>query len=84
VNTYSGGPFPVHHFDFYRLSDESELYELGFEDYLYGDGVCLIEWADMFTDALPADTRNIRFIEKREAGRLLSCDFEIHLLPDKA
>ncbi len=79
VNTYVKGPFPVHHFDFYRLSDESDLYELGFDDYVYGEGVCLIEWANMFADSLPSDTKTIRFIEKRESGRLLSSDFEIHL-----
>ena len=77
VNTYSDGPYPIHHFDFYRLSDESELYELGFDDYTYGEGVCLIEWADMFVDALPDDTKTIHFIEKREHGRLLKTDFEI-------
>ncbi len=77
VNTYSDGPYPIHHFDFYRLSDESELYELGFDDYIYGEGVCLIEWADMFVDELPANTKTIRFIEKREHGRLLKTDFEI-------
>ena len=77
VNTYEGGPFPIHHFDFYRLSDESELYEIGFDDYIYGQGVCLIEWADMFAQVLPTHSKTIRFIEKRESGRLLRATFNM-------
>ncbi len=54
VNEYAGTSFPVYHFDFYRMKSLRELREIGFEEYLEGDGVCLIEWADRVADALPA------------------------------
>lgn len=44
VNEYEGKNLPVYHFDLYRLEDESELFEVGFEEYLTGGGVCIIEW----------------------------------------
>ena len=43
---YSGKTFPVFHFDFYRLKNTTELRALNFDDYIYGEGVCLIEWAE--------------------------------------
>lgn len=46
VNVYDQGDKQVHHFDLYRLTDPDELYEIGFEDYLKGDGVVIIEWPD--------------------------------------
>lgn len=54
VNSYPCALMPLYHFDFYRLGDASELIEIGFEDYLRANGVCLIEWADMFIQELPA------------------------------
>jgi tRNA threonylcarbamoyladenosine biosynthesis protein TsaE len=74
VNTYETGAFPVHHFDFYRLADISELFEIGFTDYLGGDAVCLIEWADMFPDALPEDTKYIRLHEESETVRMIEIE----------
>lgn len=47
VNEYRNGKTPVFHFDLYRLSDEDELYEIGFEEYLGGEGICIIEWPDI-------------------------------------
>lgn len=55
VKEYLSGRLPVYHFDVYRVSDPDELFELGFDEYLHGDGVCLIEWADLIEDMLPAD-----------------------------
>ena len=49
------GPIPVYHFDAYRLSGPHEFADLGSDEYLAGDGVCVIEWAEKITDALPAD-----------------------------
>jgi len=49
LNLYPGR-LPLHHFDLYRLGDVSELEELGFDDYLYGDGVTLVEWIDRFPE----------------------------------
>jgi tRNA threonylcarbamoyladenosine biosynthesis protein TsaE len=53
VNEYRGGAAPVYHFDFYRLKDLRELREIGFEEYLFGEGVCLLEWAERVRALLP-------------------------------
>src|SRR5271169_5224280 len=50
VNIYETSCFPVYHFDFYRLKSAAELPEIGFQEYIRSDGVCLIEWADMFKE----------------------------------
>ncbi|MFZ5516200.1 MAG: tRNA (adenosine(37)-N6)-threonylcarbamoyltransferase complex ATPase subunit type 1 TsaE [Candidatus Zhuqueibacterota bacterium] len=53
INEYSG-TFPVYHFDLYRIESEREIYDLGYEEYFNGDGVCLIEWAERIAGLLPA------------------------------
>ena len=60
---FDGGRFPLYHFDAYRIADPEEMYELGYEGYFFGDGVCLIEWASRIRELLPADCRTI-VIEK--------------------
>lgn len=55
VQEYLEGRLPLYHFDVYRIEDSSEMFEIGFEDYLYGQGVCVIEWADQIMEALPED-----------------------------
>lgn len=57
VQEYESGRMPVYHFDVYRVHDEDEMFELGFDDYLHGKGVCLIEWAELVKDLLPEGTR---------------------------
>lgn len=59
LNEYEGR-MPLYHFDVYRIDDIDEMYEVGFEEYLYGSGVCVVEWGDMVFDMLPEDTINIR------------------------
>ncbi|MDQ2867089.1 MAG: tRNA (adenosine(37)-N6)-threonylcarbamoyltransferase complex ATPase subunit type 1 TsaE [Verrucomicrobiota bacterium] len=61
VHEYVDGRLPLYHFDFYRLDDVAALRALGFEEYLAGDGVCVIEWADKFPGAIPKHARWIRF-----------------------
>ena len=61
LNEYRGGRLPLYHLDFYRLERAAEIWDLGLEEYLDGDGVCIIEWADRFPGALPGRTRHIRF-----------------------
>ena len=56
VCEYEEGRLPLYHFDVYRICDYEELFEIGFEEYLYGNGVCLVEWADKFLDELPEQT----------------------------
>lgn len=57
VHTYQGPSATLHHFDVYRVSDEDELFEIGFEEYLYGDDICVIEWADLIRSLLPTRTK---------------------------
>ncbi|HEY8363126.1 MAG TPA: tRNA (adenosine(37)-N6)-threonylcarbamoyltransferase complex ATPase subunit type 1 TsaE [Tissierellaceae bacterium] len=54
INQYKGR-IPVYHFDVYRLENADELYDLGFDEYFYGDGVCIIEWADKIEKLLPKE-----------------------------
>lgn len=63
VSEYTDGRIPFYHFDVYRISDPEEMYEIGFEEYLYGEGVCLIEWAELISDIMPTNTIDIT-IEK--------------------
>lgn len=61
INEYRGGRIPLYHIDFYRLSEPQELDDLGLEEYIDGDGIAVIEWADRFPGALPQRTRRIQF-----------------------
>ena len=61
VTEHPGGRVPLYHFDVYRLPDASGLYDLGFNEYVDGDGVVVIEWADKITDALPPERLDIAF-----------------------
>ncbi len=54
INEYSG-TFPVYHFDLYRIESEQEIFDLGYEEYFYNDGICLIEWAERVLPFLPLD-----------------------------
>ena len=56
VKEYRSGRLPLYHFDVYRLGSGEELLDIGAEDMLDGDGVCVIEWADIAADVLPADS----------------------------
>lgn len=53
VNEYAGDPFPVFHFDLYRVADEEELYGIGFDDYLAREGYCICEWSENGGSLLP-------------------------------
>ena len=55
VKEYKSGRLPLYHFDVYRLGDGEELLDIGGEEFLDGDGVCVIEWADIVADVLPED-----------------------------
>lgn len=60
VNEYHSGRIPFYHFDVYRINDVDEMFEIGYEEYFYGDGVCLIEWAELIKEILPD---NIKWIK---------------------
>lgn len=70
IHEYAGR-LPVYHFDVYRLVDLEEFLELGAEELLTSDGVCLIEWADRVTEALPADRLEVRITATGESTREL-------------
>lgn len=63
---------PLYHFDFYRLGSSDEIVELGFEDYFYGNGVCILEWSDMIREYLPENRLEILIEYKAEFERVLS------------
>jgi len=60
VHEYTGGRLPIYHFDFYRLESGEALRTIGFDEYIFGSGVCAIEWADRFPDAIPPNARWIQ------------------------
>jgi len=53
VQSYEGPEAALHHFDVYRISDENELFEIGFDEYLYSGDICVIEWADLIRNLIP-------------------------------
>lgn len=53
VQVYEEGRLPFYHFDVYRIGDAEEMEEIGYQDYFYGNGICLIEWADLIREILP-------------------------------
>ena len=63
VQVYDEGRLPFYHFDVYRIGDIEEMDEIGYEDYFYGDGVCLVEWAELIEELLPKN-RVALLIEK--------------------
>ena len=56
---YKDGRLPLYHFDVYRLNSADEMLELGYEEYFFGDGVCIVEWADKIEELLPENTKTI-------------------------
>ncbi len=77
VNSYPTDNFPVNHFDFYRLTEADDLFEIGYDEYLSPDAVCFIEWAQMFEDSLPANTKIIRFVEATGDRRIIECEIAL-------
>jgi len=71
VHEYSGGRLPVYHFDFYRLENRDAILRLGFDEYIFGDGVCLIEWADRHSDLIPGHAKWLSFELKDEHTRVI-------------
>ena len=76
VQEYHSGRLPLYHFDVYRIGDISEMEELGYEEYFFGDGVSLVEWADIIQELLPEEVRIIRIEYGREPEeRIYHCNF---------
>jgi len=60
VQEYTEGRLPLYHFDVYRINDPEEMYELGYEEYFFGQGVCVVEWADLIAELIPENSITIR------------------------
>ena len=71
IHEYRGGRLPLYHFDFYRLEDDDEALKIGLDEYLDGDGACVIEWADKFPALLPPHTRWLRFTHLEDGARTI-------------
>ena len=67
VNEYSG-TLPLYHFDVYRIADSDEMYEIGYEEYVYGDGVSVIEWPQLIDDILPEKRYDIEIAKDYDKG----------------
>jgi tRNA threonylcarbamoyladenosine biosynthesis protein TsaE len=71
MNCYPGST-PVYHFDFYRLTCDDDIVELGFEDYFYGEGVCVVEWSERLAELMPADLLTLLFEYGGDDRRLIT------------
>lgn len=79
VQVYDEGRLPFYHFDVYRIGDVEEMDEIGYEDYVYGQGVSLIEWANLIEEILPDHYTEIKIEKELEKGfdyrRISVCEF---------
>ena len=79
VQVYEEGRLPLYHFDVYRIGDVEEMEEIGYEDYIYGEGVSLIEWANLIEEILPEHYTEIKIEKDLEKGfdyrRITICEY---------
>lgn len=68
VQVYEEGRIPFYHFDVYRIADPEEMEEIGYEDYFYGEGICLVEWANLIEELMPGQTIHITIEKDLERG----------------
>ena len=69
INEYSGKDDTIYHFDFYRIKKLEEVYDMGYEDYLYSGALCFIEWPELIEEVLPEDAVKVQIIEKEDGTR---------------
>ena len=68
IQVYEEGRIPLYHFDVYRIGDPEEMYEIGYEEYFFGEGVCLIEWSKLIEELIPEEAINIEIDKNHEKG----------------
>lgn len=68
VQVYESGRVPLYHLDVYRIGDVSEMDEIGYEDYFYGEGLCIVEWANLIEELLPSEYMQIILEKDLEKG----------------
>ena len=66
------GEWPIYHFDFYRIKKLEEVYDMGYEDYFYGNGLCFIEWPEMMEELLPEGSVKVQIKENADGTRTVS------------
>lgn len=77
VKEYTGGRLPLYHFDVYRIEEPEEMTAIGYEEYFYGDGVCLVEWSTQIEELIPESAIRItirRDLSKGEDYRTIEFD----------
>lgn len=75
MNVYDDGRIPLYHFDWYRLQSSEELYEMGMDEYLGGDGVAVIEWPGQCPDAIPEKYLSITIEPQEDETRRILFDY---------
>ena len=68
IQVYEEGRIPLYHFDVYRIGDPEEMYEIGYEEYFFGEGVCLIEWSKLIEELIPEEAINMEIDKNLEKG----------------
>ncbi len=68
IQEYEEGRLPFYHFDVYRIGDVEEMEEIGYDDYFFGEGVCLIEWADLIREILPEHVISVKIEKDLDRG----------------
>lgn len=71
IQEYRSGRLPLFHFDAYRIKNEDEFFELGYDEYFYGEGICLIEWPERVASLLPPHALKIRLVHQGPSTRLI-------------
>jgi tRNA threonylcarbamoyladenosine biosynthesis protein TsaE len=72
IHEYPAGRLPIYHFDFFRLENRESVARLGLNEYFFGDGISVIEWADRFPESIPEQARWILFEIRSENARMIS------------
>ena len=68
VNEYEEGRLPLYHFDVYRIGCPDEMEEIGYEEYFFGNGVCLVEWSELIAELIPPEAYRITIRKNLEKG----------------
>lgn len=68
VQVYESGRLPFYHFDVYRIGDVAEMDEIGYEDYFFGNGLCIVEWAERIQELIPVEAKQITIEKDLEKG----------------
>lgn len=68
IQVYEEGKLPLYHFDVYRIGSPDEMFEIGYEDYFYGEGVSLVEWATLVEEIIPSEAIHVTIEKDLEKG----------------